>query len=204
MQNISYKIDNSLYLNITNRCTNACVFCIRNKNRDFNGKYHLWLDYEPATEEIMKEIGDSSKYKEIIFCGYGEPLIRLSTVIEVAKEIKKKDPKTKIRVDTNGHANLFYQRNVLPELKDLIDVMSISLNAQNSEVYNSICNSFFGSAAFDAVIDFIKEAKKYIPEVEATVVGIPNAINLEKAKSIVEGLGVKYRVRTYYEDEYVK
>ena len=203
MQDISYKLDNSLYLNITNRCTNACVFCIRYKARTFQGKYHLWLDHEPSTEEILKAIGDPKQYKEIVFCGYGEPLIRLNTIIEVAQAIKKSS-QTRIRIDTNGHANLFYQRNILPDLKGLIDLLSISLNAQDSEVYDSICNSFFGKAAFPAVIDFIKESKKYIPDVEATVVGLPQTIDIEKSKKLVEELGVKFRVRSYYEDEYVR
>ena len=203
MQNISYLLDNSLYLNITNRCTNACVFCIRYKARTFQGKYHLWLDYEPSTEEILKAIGDPKQYKEIVFCGYGEPLIRLNIIIEVSQAIKKSS-QTRVRIDTNGHANLFYQRNVLPELKGLIDVISISFNAQNSDIYDSICNSFFGKAAFPAVIDFIKESKKYIPEVEATVVGLPQMIDIEKSKKIADDLGVKFRVRHYYEEEYVR
>jgi len=210
MQDISYTIDNSLYLNITNRCTNACVFCIRNKARSFQGKYKLWLEYEPSTEEIMKAIGDPNQYKEIIFCGYGEPIIRLETIKEVSGKIlayRPKGPKAqgpKLRIDTNGHGNLFYQRNILPELKGLIDIMSVSLNAENGEVYNAICNSFFGKAAFDAVIDFIKESKKYIPQVEATVVGLPQLIDIEKARKIVEELGVPFRIRPYYEDEYVR
>ena len=203
MQDISYKLDNSLYLNITNRCTNACVFCIRYKARIFQGKYHLWLESEPTTEEILKAIGAPNQYKEIIFCGYGEPLIRLNTLIEVSQAIKKIS-QTKIRIDTNGHANLFYQRNILPELKGLIDTMSVSLNAESSGVYDSICNSFFGKAAFPAVIDFIKESKKYIPEVEATVVNLPQVIDLEKSKKLAEELAAKFRIRTYYEEEYVR
>jgi len=210
MQDISYKLDNSLYLNITNRCTNACVFCIRYKAREFQGKYKLWLDYEPSVDEILAAIGDPNQYKEIVFCGYGEPLLRLDAVKQVSLQIKNRltgkraSGLTKIRIDTNGHANLFYQRNVLPELKGLIDVMSISFNAQNSDVYDSICNSFFGKAAFPAVIEFIKESKKYVPEVEATVVGLPQIIDIEKSKKMIEDMGVKFRVRPYYEEEYVR
>ncbi len=210
MNSIAYPIEDSLYLNITNRCTNACVFCIRYKARIFNGKYFLWLEHEPTIEEILKEIGDPNKYKEIVFCGYGEPLIRLEAVKEVSEIIKKKlrdNPAggpTKIRVDTNGHANLFYQRNILPELKGLVDIMSVSLNAQNEDTYDAICNSFFGRAAFPAVIEFIKESKKYIPEVEATVVDLPQLIDIEKARKIVKEIGVSFRIRPYYEGEYVR
>jgi TatD DNase family protein len=202
MSTISYIIDTNLYLNITNRCTNACVFCIRNKAREFQGEHKLWLDHEPDTAEILGSVGDPNHYHEIVFCGYGEPLIRLETVKEVSRAIKAKGP-TKIRVNTNGHANLFYQRNILPELKGLVDRVSVSLNAENDAVYNAICNSFFGSPAFPAVVSFIIEAKKYIPEVEASAVDLPQ-VDIEKAKKLAEGLGVPFRVRYYYEDEYVR
>jgi len=213
MQNIAYKLDNSLYLNITNRCTNACVFCIRYKARKFHDQYQLWLDYEPSVEEILQAIGDPNQYKEIVFCGYGEPLIRLETVKEIASKLKFGIPACRqagrhsvfsIRVDTNGHANLFYQRNILPELKGLVDIISVSLNAENNEVYDALCHSFFGLKAYSAVIEFIKEAKKYIPEVEATVVNLPQLIDIEKSRKIAEDLGVKFRIRPYYEEKYIR
>lgn len=206
MQDIAYTIDHALYLNITNRCTNACVFCIRNKAPQFQGEHNLWLDHEPSAEEVLKAIGDPKRYKEIVFCGYGEPLIRLDVVKEVAaklkSEIRMSKSEIKIRVNTNGQANLFHGRNILQELAGLVDSMTISLNAEKSETYDMICNSFFGAKAFDAVIDFIKEAKKVIPEVEISVVNLPN-IDIDKAKKIAEDLGVSFRVRTYYEEKYV-
>jgi TatD DNase family protein len=201
MQDFVYKIGNSLYLNITNRCTNQCQFCIRYKSQLFNQKYALWLDQEPAAEEIIQAIGDPSQYKQIVFCGYGEPLIRLDTVKQVAQVLKKK--KTKIRIDTNGHANLFWGRNILPELKGLIDVMSVSLDAENAEVYDKICLSIYGKKAYPAVIDFIKESKKYIPEVEATVVDLP-MIDIAACKNIAQNLKASFRVRPYYEEKYVR
>ncbi|MFC1637696.1 TatD family nuclease-associated radical SAM protein, partial [Candidatus Margulisiibacteriota bacterium] len=196
-----YPVGDSLYLNITNRCTNQCQFCIRYKTRQFNKKYELWMDHEPSADEVIKAIGDPTKYKQIVFCGYGEPLLRLETVKTVAKELKMK--KVKIRIDTNGHANLFWGRNILPELKGLIDIMSISLDAENAKVYGQICASFYGEKAYPAVIDFIKEAKKYIPEVEATVVDLP-VIDQKACQKIAEDLGVEFRVRSYYEETYVR
>lgn len=205
MQDISYTLDNSLYLNITNRCTNECTFCIRNKAKKFHGQFQLWLEHEPTIEEIIKSIGDPAKYKQIVFCGYGEPLIRLDTVKEAAAWIKSKlqtsNIQTTIRVDTNGQANLFHGRNILSELEGLIDFMSISLNAENSEKYDLLCNSYFGEKAYGAVIDFIKEAKKSIPTVEISVVGLPN-VDIEKSKKIADELAVPLRVRTYYEEKY--
>jgi len=195
MNSIAYKIHDSLYLNITNRCTNQCEFCIRYKTKQLNSKYPLWLDKEPSTEEILKAVGDPKGYKEIVFCGYGEPLLRLETVIAVAKALKNK--KAQIRLDTNGQANLFWGKNVLPELKGLIDVISISLNATDAQTYNSICHSRFREKAYPAVIEFIKEAKKHIPTVIATIVDLPN-IDKEACLEIAKNLDVDFRIRPYY------
>jgi TatD family-associated radical SAM protein len=207
MDSITYPIGESLYLNITNRCTNECPFCIRNKSRKFNQKYELWLDKEPTVEEIMAAIGDPSKYKQIVFCGYGEPLVRLDVVKEVSKRLKavsrKPGAACQMRIDTNGTANLFWGRNTLPELKGLIDIVSISLNAENAEVYERLCRPMFGPRSYDAVIDFIREAKKYIPEVEVTVVDLAG-IDKEACRKIAKDLGVNFRVRPYYEEQYVK
>ena len=107
-------------------------------------------------------------------------------------------------MDTNGHANLFHGRNVLPELKDLIAFMSISLNAESEEAYMKICNPFWGKKSFQGVLDFIKEAKKYIPRLEVTVVDLPQLIDIDKSRKLVENLGVPFRVRSYYEEKYVR
>jgi TatD DNase family protein len=199
MNSITYKLGNSLYLNITNRCTNHCDFCIRYKTKTFHAKYPLWLDKEPTTEEILKEIGDPKKYDEIVFCGYGEPLIRLDTVKEVARTLKSS--KVKMRLDTNGEANLFHGRNILPELKGLIDEISISLNAETPEKYDSMCHSIFKGKAYRAILNFIEEAKKYIPKVTATIVGLPN-VNKKKCEQIAKDLEVGFRVRPYYKEVY--
>jgi len=218
VDSIAYPIGKSLYLNITNRCSNHCSFCIRYKSKLFNQKHPLWLEHEPTAEEIIKAIGDPSKYDEIVFCGYGEPLIRLDVVREVAQWLKNPHPLTQnnppsprgrgllgkavtIRINTNGQANIFWGRNIFPELKDLVDKMVVSLDAQNAEVYQSICRSDYGEKAYPAVIEFIKEAKKYIPEVIASVVELPE-VDIDACRKIAQELGVEFRVRPYYEDEY--
>ena len=203
VQEIVYKIGDSLYLNITNRCTNQCSFCIRNKSRLFNQKHHLWLENEPSAEEILKAIGNPSRFKQIVFCGYGEPLIRLEIVKAVASALKSECPETKIRIDTNGHANLFWGRNILPELKGLIDSLSISLDTESAELYEKICHPLFGKISYGAILEFIKAAKQSIPEVEISVVDLP-AVDKEKAKRIAKELGVHFRTRPYYENSYVK
>jgi TatD DNase family protein len=199
MSTITYKIGSSLYLNITNRCTNKCGFCIRYKTKLFNSKHQLWLDKEPSVDEVTRAIGDPKRYKEVVFCGYGEPLMRFDAIKGISKWIK--DNGGRVRIDTNGHGNLINKRNILPELEGLVDSISISLNAQDAKTYDKVCRSDFGEAAFDAIIEFAKEAKKSIPEVELTVVGIPE-IDVKAAKAIADGIGASFRVRTYYEQDY--
>ncbi|MFH1710347.1 MAG: TatD family nuclease-associated radical SAM protein [bacterium] len=201
MSSIAYQIGNSLYLNITNRCTSKCAFCIRYKTKLFNSEHELWLKKEPTAKEIIEAVNDPAKYKEVVFCGYGEPLIRLGAVMEVCKWLKDKG--AKVRVDTNGHANLTHKRNIVPELEGLVDSISISLNAQDGKVYNEICRPDFGEAAFDAIIEFARECKKYIPKVELTAVGIPE-IDVNAVKKTADDLGIPFRVRTYYEQDYVR
>jgi TatD family-associated radical SAM protein len=201
MADITYTIGNSLYLNITNRCTNQCEFCIRYKSKNLNQQYSLWLDKEPTVEEIIAAIGEVSKYQQIVFCGYGEPTIRLDAIKQIATQLKQKN--AKIRLDTNGLANLFWGRNILPELKGLIDFVSVSLNADNPEVYDRICSPVYRRQAFAAVIEFVREAKLNIPQVEITVVDLP-IVDIDKCREIAKQLDVSFRVRPYYEENYVR
>jgi TatD DNase family protein len=190
---ITYPIRNSLYLNVTNRCTSACTFCVRYFT-DFVKGHNLRLKDEPTAEELIKEIGDPKKYDEIVFCGYGEPTLRLDVIKAVATEVKKKGGK--VRIDTNGHGNLIHKRNILPELVGLVDAVSVSLNAQNAELYEKISQPKFGAGTYDAVKEFIREAKKYIPDVIATVVTVPG-VDVEACRKIAGELDAKLRVREY-------
>ncbi len=190
---ISYPIRNSLYLNITNRCTAACTFCVR-YHTDFVKGHNLRLRKEPTAEEVIAQIGDPRRYAEIVFCGYGEPFLRLDVVKTVAAEVKRLGGR--VRIDTNGHANLIYKRNVLPEIAGLVDAVSVSLNAQNAELYHKLTQSQFGIETYGAVKEFIREAKKYIPEVTVTVVSLPD-VDIDACRKIASELGAMFRVREY-------
>lgn len=190
---IAYQIGPRLYLNITNKCTNNCYFCVRNLAPGVAG-YDLRLDEAPSLEEIIFAIGDPKEYSEIVFCGYGEPLIRLDTVKAVAKWIK--DQGGAVRVDTNGLANLYHGRNILPELAGLVDAISISLNAENGEKYCRICRPAFGEESFPALLDFIEQAKRYIPRVRVSVVDV-SEIDIEACRELARHLGAEFKVRHY-------
>jgi TatD DNase family protein len=187
---IAYPIRDSLYLNITNRCTNLCSFCVKFRS-DFVKGHRLRLGKEPTAEEIITAIGDPTRYREIVFCGYGEPLQRLETVKDVAAWVKKNNGR--VRINTNGHANLIHGKDVLPELRGIVDSISISLDAHDAATYDSICRPVFKNA-YDEVVRFIREAKDHIPDVQATVVDL-EGVDLEKCRSICESLGVRFRIR---------
>lgn len=189
---ITYKIENALYLNITNRCSNACIFCP--KFSDFNLKGNdLFLESEPTFVEVMAAIGEPGKIDEIVFCGFGESLIRLDLILLVARELKKRHG-YRIRINTDGQANLVHGRNILPDLAGLLDCISVSLNAPDSETYHRLCNSPFGGEAFEAVCNFIREAKGYIPEVIASVVTVPG-LDVDACRKLAEYLGATFRIR---------
>lgn len=199
---ITYEYHNSLYVNITNRCSNACVFCVRTKHDNVNGKDDLWLDREPSIEEIKADFEkrDLSKYDEIVFCGYGEPTERFDDLIEIAGWIKSKKTDTVIRINTNGQANLINGRDVTPELKGVIDIIGISLNASNAKAYQEICKSRYGEESFEALQDFARKAKDYVKLVIFSVVDktIPDG-DIEICRKIAEDCGVKFRLREYIE-----
>ncbi|MFQ5673678.1 MAG: YchF/TatD family DNA exonuclease [Nitrospinales bacterium] len=194
---ISYRIRNSLYLNLTQRCTNACVFCTRLTRPVVQG-YNLKLKREPSAQEVWESIDDATKYDEIVFCGYGEPTLRLDVIKEVAKKIKSAGGK--VRLNTNGHGNVINKRNILPELAGLVDAVSVSLNADNSEAYDKICVPWpsLRNGIYDEIKAFIEEAKKHIPEVQATIVTHQDGVDESRCEDIAgRELGIDYRVRRF-------
>lgn len=196
----SYELNDCLYLNITNRCNNACTFCIKYRARRFEDKHELWLGKEPSAEEVLKDIGDPARYRQIVFCGYGEPLIRLAVTKEIARSLKEKG--AVVRINTDGLANLFHGRNILPELSGLADEMYVSLNAPDAETYQKLCLPVFGKRAFNAIRSFSEEAIKVIPKVVLTAVELPS-VDMEKCRAIAEKIGAGFKTRPYYEKSYL-
>lgn len=191
---IVYPIRNSLYLNITNRCTAACGFCVRYYT-DFVKGHNLRLESEPTAEMLIERIAEMHGYDEVVFCGYGEPFLKLDVIKTVAAAVKNFKHTFKVRIDTNGHGNIIHARNILPELAGLIDSISISLNAESEEVYFNICRPKFGHDTYGKVKEFVLEAKKHIPEVCVTVVRLPE-VDIEKCRKIAQNeLGVKLKIR---------
>ncbi len=194
---IAYVFENTLYLNITNKCTNACDFCVRTVADGYYSENSLWLEHEPSLDEILSAVSEYrlDDYKEVVFCGYGEPTCRLDVMLQVCRFIRKKSH-VKIRLNTNGHASLIGERDVASLFEGLFDTVSVSLNAADAGTYQKICHSKFGEAAFDGMLTFAREVKKYVPEVLFSVVRttIPDS-EIEKCKKIANEYGIRLRIR---------
>lgn len=195
---ILYEVEEGLYVNITNRCPCACTFCIRQEGDGAYGSESLWLEHEPSLEEILTAFQkvDLTKYKEVVFCGYGEPLERVDIIREVCDYVHEKSS-LKTRVNTNGLADLIHGKEIAPLLEGKIDVVSISLNAANAEDYVKVTRPKFGLPSFDAMIKFAADCKQYVPTVVFTVVDCIPKEQIEASRKIAEQVGVNFRVRTF-------
>ncbi len=194
---IVYRYGKTYYINMTNRCPCKCIFCVRNSTDALGDAECLWLDHEPTPEEILADLEsrDLSESREIVFCGYGEPTERLDDLLVTARMIKERLGKS-IRLDTNGLGDLINGRDIVPELAECIDRVSISLNASSSEEYLEITRSRFGIDSYDAVLKFIEKCRESIGGVTVSIVGgyIPPESE-EECSRIAQRMGVAFRVR---------
>lgn len=207
-----YLLDGKIYINLTNRCTNNCIFCLRKDKDDVCGQ-NLWLDDENyPIEDVFAQFDNccqfhhslvENKHPEVVFCGYGEPMIKLDELKQTAKHIKSLYPEAKLRVNTNGHANFIHKRNVVPELKGLIDEFSVSLNAPTEDEYNELSQPKFPQA-YEEMKKFIKACHDENVEVVASVVDgyKGRRLDIEACEKVASELGAKLRVREWIVNGY--
>lgn len=197
MADIIYTYEDSVYMNITNKCPCSCVFCIRSNGDGLGSAETLWHKKDPTLEEIKAEIDgfDFTPYKEVVFCGYGEPTQALDNLIEAAKYLKEKHG-LKIRVNSNGLSDLINGKETAELLDGVVDCISISLNAPDAESYQRVSRSKFGEASFSALLKFASDCKKYIPEIKFTVVDVISDEEIEQCRKIADEMGIPLRVRT--------
>ncbi|MBR5328849.1 MAG: TIGR04100 family radical SAM protein [Firmicutes bacterium] len=197
---ITYPVYNGIYVNMTNRCPCSCTFCLRRQSDHIYDSAPLWLEREPTVKEVCDNIdtwGDLSRYDEIVFCGYGEPTMRLYDLLEVARYIKSKSD-IKIRINTNGLSDLIWKESTAPKLQGLIDAVSVSLNATNEEDYLKVVRPRFGIESYDAMLKFTKECTAYVPTVMMTVVDeVTSKEEQEICREICASVGATLRVRAY-------
>ncbi len=197
---VTYEVDGSLYVNVTNRCTNNCSFCIRNNGDGAYGSDSLWLLREPTAEEILDSIfsRDLSLYRELVFCGYGEPAMRLEVCREVALRVKEKYQSIRVRINTNGQSDLIYSRDTGEMYRGAFDTVSVSLNSPTSEGYFKMCRPVYGKDALSAILGFVKNVKNCVQNVVLSVVReYLSEEELSLCYEIADKLGVPLKVRTY-------
>lgn len=198
---ITYQVKKSVYVNLTNRCPCACKFCLRNNGSGVFGSGPLWLEREPTLDEVTASLDgwDYTRFREVVFCGYGEPTERLDVLLAAAAHLKRRDATLRVRVNTNGLSDLINEKSTASLFAGKVDCLSISLNTDDATEYAELCRPKFGDAAYPALLRFAKAAASIVPEVVMTVVGEP-VTSLEKqarCRAIAESLGAHLRVRPY-------
>jgi len=188
-----YELDGNLYINLTNRCSNNCEFCVRNKPSYFS--YDLRLDKEPSARKVIKAAGDVSKYKEIVFCGFGEPTYKLRQLLKIGRYFKKKGKY--VRLNTNGQGNLINGKDITKELARTTDAVNISLNESCAQDYQEICESIFGLKAYGEIIKFADKCKRNGIKTVFSIVDIIGSEKIEKCRKIAQETGVELKIRAH-------
>ncbi len=196
-----YILDGNLYVNLTNKCSNACDFCVRNERTSYYGNY-LWLkNGDPTAEKVMAAangFGDLSRFKEVVFCGFGEPTYRVAEMVALCDYFHEKGVKT--RLNTNGQGNLINKRDIVPDLKGKIDFVNISLNASCYEKYQPICRSQFKEAGFAGLLEFAKSCKRAGVACRFSIVDCIGEEEVEACKRLAQSVNVPLYVRNYITD----
>ena len=196
-----YALDGNLYVNLTNKCSNACDFCVRNERTSYFGHY-LWLkNGDPTVEKVIqacKPFGDISYFNEVVFCGFGEPTYKVAEMVALCDFFHEKGLKT--RLNTNGQGNLINKRDIVPDLKGKIDFVNISLNASCYEKYQPICRSQFRESGFEGMLEFAKICKRNGVACRFSIVDCIGEAEVEACKRLAESLRIPLYVRSYITD----
>lgn len=195
-ETLIYRIDGAVYINLTNKCTNNCTFCLRETHDGVAG-YHLWLKKDPEAAEVIAALAKESDVREAVFCGLGEPTMRLEALLEVAAYLKSRG--SHVRLNTNGQGSEYAGRDIAPELKGLVDVVSISLNASDAAKYNAICKSIYGEEGFEMMLSFAKSCIEQGIQTVLSVVDVIGDEEVKKCRQIAADVGARLRVRHYIE-----
>lgn len=196
---ILYRVHNNIYVNLTNKCPCACTFCLRQTRDRMEDSAPLWLEHEPAYDEVIAEFAkwNVEEYDEVVFCGFGEPTERLDVLLKVAEWIKD-NYNIKTRVNTNGLSDFIHGKDTAPLFEGKIDAVSISLNTPNPERYFELTRNKFGIESFDGMLKFAKNVKKYVPNVAMTTVSTTlTKEEEEECQKICDSIGVTYRIRPW-------
>ncbi len=197
----AYALDGNLYINLTNKCSNGCDFCVRNERASYYGNY-LWLKKgDPTVEKVIAQVngfGDLTRFKEVVFCGFGEPTYKMEEMLALCDYFHGKGLKT--RLNTNGQGSLINKRDIPLELKGKIDFVNISLNASCAEKYQKICRSQFGESVFEAILEFAKQCNRNGVACRFSIVDCIGEEEVESCKRLAESVKVPLYIRSYITD----
>lgn len=196
MNTYTYELGKETYINLTNRCTNDCSFCIRQGATGLAG-YDLWLEQEPTAEQVIEQLKEQKP--DVVFCGFGEPTIKIEELVEIAAYVKRYGGH--VRINTNGHANRFHGYNVVPKLKGVVDEVSISLNETDAKKYAAITKSIYGEQSYYDLLEFARECVKEGIAVTLSVVDVIGQKAVLQAQQIAGEIGATLRVREYISQE---
>ena len=194
MNTYVYTLKDALYINLTNRCTNNCTFCLRNDHNGVGG-YDLILDKEPSAADVIAELDTYDALSRVVFCGLGEPTTRIDTLLEVAAYLKTRG--AHVRLNTNGQGSAYAGYDIAPKLAGLVDMVSISLNASTAAEYDRLCRSIYGEDAFAHLLDFAKSCLVHGIETVLSVVDVIGDDEVARCRRIAEDIGASFRVRRY-------
>ena len=193
MDTIVYQIEDRIYVNLTNKCSNNCSFCIRNHS-DGIENYYLWLEKEPDAGEVIDALGDVTRFSQVVFCGFGEPVYKIDELVRIGEYVKSKG--VKVRLNTNGQCYLIVGDDVVDRLKNAVDIVSISLNSSSAEKYQELCHSKFENA-FDSILKFAADCKNAGMEVVMSVMESIGMYELNECLKIADSIGARLKVRSY-------
>lgn len=191
----AYVLRDQCYINLTSRCTLRCGFCPKfNHSWDVQGyNLHLSKSQEPSVDQVLEAVGDPSRYSEIVFCGLGEPTLRLPELLQIAEHLKRCGARW-VRVNTDGLVNLVHGRDVTPAFFGRIDALSISLNAQDQSTYERHCRPAV-DGAYAALLKFISRARLFVPDVTVTAIDGLEDVDIAACRNLARNLGVSFRWR---------
>ena len=191
---LTYTFGDRVYINLTDGCSLKCYFCLKNNGEGPHAEdYDLHLERQPSAKEIRDALPELADYREVVFCGFGEPTLRLPTLLELAEYFQRQ--KMPVRLNTDGLANRIYRRDITPQFAGRVDRISVSLNAPDAETYQRICHPPWPDA-FDYLLDFIRNARTHVSEVTATAIEGLEGVDIEAVRALAEDeLGVPFRPR---------
>ncbi|WP_350308962.1 TIGR04100 family radical SAM protein [Harryflintia acetispora] len=201
MTDILYTLGDSLYINLTNRCPCRCSFCIRKNGSHVGSAENLWFELEPHLDEVLAAFDgvELKNFKELVFCGYGEPICALEKLLEVCHLVRSRSD-IPIRLNTNGLGDLIHKRKTAHLLEGLVDTVSISLNAPDEERYLEVTSPIFGPGSFQSMLEFALDCKRFVPNVLFTVVDVISPQEIERCRALAQEMDIPLRVREYIKE----